>query len=177
MLLDILSNRVKLNHGEFIKYNLHPSKINMAHVYFSKINQFKMVQRWSWCSWTSSATSASSTKYCKYQLWLSKFDMAHDYILPIFQRQIDLKRSQFDTGWSRGSLTPSATLSSSTMGVQQVAHDYILPIFQRQIDLKRSQFDTGWSRGSLTPSATLSSSTMGVQQVPLMSIKTWYGAC
>ena len=33
----------------------------------------------------------------------------------IFQRQIDLKRSQPDTGWSRCSRTPSATSTSSTM--------------------------------------------------------------
>ena len=36
-------------------------------------------------------------------------------IFAIFHRQIDLKRSQRDTGWSRGSWTPSATLTSSTM--------------------------------------------------------------
>ena len=29
--------------------------------YFSKIDRFKMVLRWSWCSWTPSATSTSST--------------------------------------------------------------------------------------------------------------------
>ena len=41
----------------------------------------------------------------------------HDACLyAIFQRQIDLKLSQCDTGWSIGSRTPSATLSSSTMG-------------------------------------------------------------
>ena len=34
----------------------------------------------------------------------------------IFQRQIDLKQSQRDIGWSRCSWTPSATSSRSTMG-------------------------------------------------------------
>ena len=60
MLLDTLSNLVKLNHGEFSKYLLYPSKIEMAHVniLFSKIYQCKM---WSWCSCTPSATSTSST--------------------------------------------------------------------------------------------------------------------
>ena len=33
----------------------------------------------------------------------------------IFQRQIDLKQSQRDTGWSRGSRTLSATSTSSTI--------------------------------------------------------------
>ena len=39
----------------------------------------------------------------------------HDTCLyAVFQRQIDLKQSQRDTGWSRGSRTPSATSTSST---------------------------------------------------------------
>ena len=39
----------------------------------------------------------------------------HDTCLyAIFQRQVDLKQSQRDTGWSRGSRTPSATSTSST---------------------------------------------------------------
>ena len=32
-LTDTLSDLVKLNHGEFSKYNLNPSKIDKAHVY------------------------------------------------------------------------------------------------------------------------------------------------
>ena len=33
MISDTLCDLVKLNHGEFSKYNLSPSKIYMAHVY------------------------------------------------------------------------------------------------------------------------------------------------
>ena len=37
----------------------------------------------------------------------------------IFQRQIDLKRSQCDTVWSRGSWTPSVTSTSSTIASRE----------------------------------------------------------
>ena len=50
--------------------------------YFSKINQFKMVQSWSWCSWTPSATLTSSTKASTASSsYVHQNDMAHINIL------------------------------------------------------------------------------------------------
>ena len=63
MLSDTLIDLVEVNHGEFSKYHLCPSKLIwcMFIFYFTKINRIKMVPRWSLCSRTPSATSKSST--------------------------------------------------------------------------------------------------------------------
>ena len=83
----------------------------------------------------------------------------------IFQRQIDLKQSQHDTGWSRCSWTPSATSSSSTMGIK-ASTSYVHQKFTWHMlisyNSKTNRFKVvpGGSRWSRTPSATSSSSVM-----------------
>ena len=84
----------------------------------------------------------------------------------IFQRQIDFKKSQRDTGWSWCSLTPSATSTSSTKA-STASTSYVHQNLKRYLFiyyfLKNKRFKTvpaWWSRCSRTPSATSSSSTM-----------------
>ena len=84
-LSDALSSLVKLNHGEFSKYNLSPSKVDMAHVYIPFFKD-KWIQN---CpklimvllDTLSDLYELNQGKYSKYQLCLSKFDMTHVYIL------------------------------------------------------------------------------------------------
>ena len=135
--------------------------------YFSKINRFKMVPRWSWRSWTPSATSTSwtilstaSTSYVhqkfKWHMFISYFSKTNRFkTIPPWYRVI--KRPS----------TPSATSSSSTMGssasttyVHQKLTWCLYAIFQRQIDLSGPGVIQGYqSRCSWTPSATSSCGT------------------
>ena len=104
----------------------------------------------------------------------------HDTCLyTIFQRQIDLKRSQPDTGWSRCSRTPSATLTSSTL-TSTASTIYVHQKIDRHIFIyyfsNRSRFKMvpAWYRVnkklSDTPSDTRQSQWWELQQVPVMFI-------
>ena len=81
MLSDMLSELVKLNHGEFSKYHLCPPKIDMAHVYllFFKVksiwNGSKVIMVLS--DTHSNLDKLNYGKYNKYQLCSSKIDMTH----------------------------------------------------------------------------------------------------
>ena len=166
---------------------VHQKLIRHMFIYlFSKIKQFKMVQRRSWCS----------RQPRQAQLWRVKrvpvmfIQNLHDNCLyAIFQRQID-KMVQASTGWSRCSWTPSAISSNSTLGstastsyVQQKLTLHMLISFNSKtnpfkvdprgikmllytpsnlVKLNHSEYSKyQWSRCSRKPSSTSSSSTMG----------------
>ena len=87
-------------------------------------------------------------------------------LFAIFQRQIDLKRSQPDTGWSRWSRTPSATPTRSTMTCTASTSNFNPKIDMVHVHIlfsmkNRFKLIPGWSlSGPLIPSANSASSTM-----------------
>ena len=139
--------------------------------YFSKINQFKMVPRWSWCSQTPSVTSTSSTLASTARSSFVHQKLKWHMLIYNFSMTIRFKRSQGDQD-ALGH--PQRPRQGQPWGVQQVPvmyiknwHDTCLyAIFQRQIYLQESQRDTVWSRCSRIPSATSTSSTMGSSASP-----------
>ena len=74
----ILSDLVKLNHGEFSKYHLSLSKIDTAHVYILFFKD-KSIQNGSKVilDTLSDLDKLNYGKYSKYQLCLSKVGMTH----------------------------------------------------------------------------------------------------
>ena len=67
-------------------------------VHFSKINRFRMVPRWSWCSPTPSATSTSSTMASTASTSYFHKKLTWHMFISFFQRQIDLKQCWRDLG-------------------------------------------------------------------------------
>ena len=90
MLSDTLSDLDKLNQGEYSKYQLCSSKIDihMFICYFSK----RLIKRLS--DTLSDLEKLNQGEYSKYQLCSSNIDMTHVYML--FKKKIDLKQSQRD---------------------------------------------------------------------------------
>ena len=82
------------------------------------------------------------------------------------ERFLKRKRSGWVPRWSEGSRTPSATLTSSTMGSTASAiyidkNEHLKHVSWMIFKKKRSGWVPRWSKGSRTPSATSTSSTMG----------------
>ena len=100
----------------------------------------------------------------KKKLCSSKIDTTCLYAF--FRRQINIKRSQCDKGWSRCSWTPSATSSSRlTMGSIEstsYVHQKLTWHMLISYNSKTNRFNgvRGGSRCSRTPSAISTSSTM-----------------
>ena len=90
----------------------------------------------------------------------------------VIQRQIDLIQSQRDTGWSRGSWTPSATSSSSTMRSSASTTWVHKKLIWRMFIYHLSQVN---QEALGTPSATSSSSTMASTQSTMIASRstTW----
>ena len=116
MLSDTLSNLIELNHGEFSKYHLWPSKLisHMLMYYFSNIDP-------KWLKGDHCALGHPQQPR-QAQLWrvqqVSVIKNLHDTCLyAIFQRQIDWKRSQQDTGYS---VLPLDELIEVAEGVPQI---------------------------------------------------------
>ena len=156
----------------------------MCIYYFSKINQFKMVHRWSWRSQTPQRPRQA-------QLWRIQqvpvmfIKNWHDTRLyAIFERQIDLKPSQRDTGWSIKMLLD--TLSdlvnfNHAWGVQQVPAMFTKLTCHKLISFssKTNPFkvDPGGSKYSCHPHKPCQAQPWRVQQVSVLFIKIWHGTC
>ena len=105
----------------------------------------------------------------------------HKCLYAIFQRKIDLKQSQCDTGWSRGSRTPSVTSSSSTMGStastshvhQNLTRHMLISYYSKTNRFKVVPRGSRWSQAPTSSRSTMVSSASDMTHVYWLSFNQW----